>query len=1472
MKKFVKINLVVFLVLACVFAFGISAQNTSAAYAETSQVELLDASSEFLTQEYWDLYSIPTSQFSYANNGGNTTNNELKKAFDRNLNTIWQSGFDNLYDEQKQFLNVIEVNFNQAVSVDRIIYGSELFNGGGRGYPVQFTVYAKVNNEYVKVGYWESSETTSMVMFKLDSATTCTGLKLEYTKVTTNHKWYATAREIVLLQPENGVVKQVQTLFTDYNQLTLKTDTDAAKIESLRQQIKNLPNNEVLSDSLDRAELVLNNKISYDPRREMTTDPDGKNVIARHGNVADYARNTLKMTWYGTNRQPTGISLNAGQTLDIYVTGDDADKDKLPRIRTTQFWGHWSSWISQEYQLKMGKNTITMQNFITDSYSIKNIVAGGPVYIVNPYLESEQSANIKVYFEGGTLIPVYHMGADEQEYKLQLNEYASKVKANPETMVDVTEMVSNHFIMTVRATVAAPIYETKSPNDNLVYWDNYMEQVLKFDGVKFSETNDDLKEKNFKYDERSKYLNCNIRLMQPYGAAYAYTEHVGIQPDWEGGAIYSQSNGWGYTHELGHMMDNGERTVSECSNNMMSKFDETALEQEATRGEFARTLAALSPDDENRTSFWNVEQPEGLKRMNYLVWWLIESYDIGFWGRMENCYRYIPSDTTTGLTDTEKQVYFCSLATGIDLSYYFERWGYNLKTTDPEFKASTTSPKFNQLMAEAKAQGKIDDSKQPKIWYLDAKQYLENEAGHTTLYHGTENVSINSISKTSSGYSILINENYSKNPAHLGYEILANNRVVGFTYTNNFVDTNGYASAPTYKIRAYDRALNYSLESASASVTIQSEVCKLNNVKYNSIADAISAATAGDTIYLLKDVFESNIVVDKNINIEIDGSVNSAITISKSAGGAVFVVNGAATLTIAGTENKNIVIDGNSFAQEGALFNVEGVLKLEHVTLQNNINSKDGGAITFVGTGGRREYLLATHTTFKNNQANNGGAVYNSNAVVNAIFENCTFENNLAKNAAGIYNSGTFTFNSCVFEGNEASGNGGALANVSGGIIKVSLCTFNNNKAENGAGLYIDGNSTLESCQIYSNMATNFGGGIYYSGANWARSLSIKTHETSEDATNIYSNIALLGAAIYVNMGSLEIDAEIYSNTNSDPDSAEIYFKSGSATIVGQSKINNNIFKGENAQVSVINSMFNSDNAIEIVLDNYTDNFVLLTATNFNFINTDLQNIKLKFGTAVLNDEGNQILTELPTVQITIAVGENSSTTSIELGSKIVLGKDSGISGKYVDFWLDSSNQRVEAGSEIVVIKSETYTAQLGDMFKISFVYDQISFDEYVIPDEPYYLPNFSLEKTSLIGWQLSEKIYLPNTKFDVSSNLEFNAIFIKKLQVRIDMQGQEIENKFCEYKDSLTLENVPEIPKGYKLSYFLVNGKRANLGEKVEITKDTTITIVLAKQPNRTLIVAVVLAGLAAISVCVVAVVLKVKKHKKVVKNAKKK
>ena len=103
-------------------------------------------------------------------------------------------------------------------------------------------------------------------------------------------------------------------------------------------------------------------------------------------------------------------------------------------------------------------------------------------------------------------------------------------------------------------------------------------------------------------------------------------------------------------------------------------------------------------------------------------------------------------------------------------------------------------------------------------------------------------------------------------------------------------------------------------------------------------------------------------------------------------------------------------------------------------------------------------------------------------------------------------------------------------------------------------------------------------------------------------------------------------------------------------------------------------------------------------------------------------------------------------------------------------------------------------------------------------------------------------------------------------------MQGQEIENRFCEYKDSLTLDSLPDIPKGYKFSYFLVNGKRANLGDNIEITKDTTITIVLEKQANRTLIAAVVLASLAAISVCVVAVVIKVEKHKKIVKNAKKK
>ena len=61
--------------------------------------------------------------------------------------------------------------------------------------------------------------------------------------------------------------------------------------------------------------------------------------------------------------------------------------------------------------------------------------------------------------------------------------------------------------------------------------------------------------------------------MQPYGAAYAYTDHIGIQRHIQEIVLRTDESSinsilWGMLHEAGHQMDIKAREWGEVTNNM----------------------------------------------------------------------------------------------------------------------------------------------------------------------------------------------------------------------------------------------------------------------------------------------------------------------------------------------------------------------------------------------------------------------------------------------------------------------------------------------------------------------------------------------------------------------------------------------------------------------------------------------------------------------------------------------------------------------------------------------------------------------------------------------------------------------------------------------------------------------------------------------------------------------------------------
>jgi hypothetical protein len=331
-----------------------------------------------------------------------------------------------------------------------------------------------------------------------------------------------------------------------------------------------------MREYLDRIGELARKSLIYDPFREFSTKSKDKiRLIYQRGDIEKYSRNTLKMAHAGTNRQSMGIYGRSNEKINFYVKVSKST-DPLPRIRFAQYIGSWGKWLSKEYQLVAGKNTLVIDNFTLIEGDNTPTFPGGPIYIVNPYTPSEQG-EISVYVDGGTVFPSFRIGDDEAEYRYQLSNCIYMNEKDNLTYFDITELMSDNVMLTLRASDAYKIYSSnnKGPTKNMQEWDKFLKDLYSFDGIQLSNNQP-------YYDEKNKYINIHYQYVQTLrgAAAFATTEYVGIFLDeWFRLALDFdiKTIGWGFAHETGHMLDIPERVFGETSNNMISKFYDASL-------------------------------------------------------------------------------------------------------------------------------------------------------------------------------------------------------------------------------------------------------------------------------------------------------------------------------------------------------------------------------------------------------------------------------------------------------------------------------------------------------------------------------------------------------------------------------------------------------------------------------------------------------------------------------------------------------------------------------------------------------------------------------------------------------------------------------------------------------------------------------------------------------------------------------
>ena len=477
---------------------------------------------------------------------------------------------------------------------------------------------------------------------------------------------------------------------------------------------------------------------------------------------------------------------------------------------------------------------------------------------------------------------------------------------------------------------------------------------------------------------------------------------------------------------------------------------------------------------------------------------------------------------------------------------------------------------------------------------------------------------------------IVLGSNLTNNRARNEGGAVYNSRVADCLFEYNCA-TNGGAMS---KIIAVNSTFNHNVADVGGAVSnakvstdskfTNNTVNDTNNVQFFDIKSLSSFSELYDLINTNKSVIYLN--KSYNFNFITDARFKEGIIIDHD-------------LTIYGN---GFTLDGENFVR---IFKVQAsnVVFRDIVFINSNIYG-DGGAVWGNST--------SINCTFKNNNANYGGAIYYGRAI------NCTFTSNYAYSNGGAICSGYAT--NCIFTDNVADACGGAMNGNS-----AFNCTFKNNTAMYGGAINL---GSAIKCTFMTNNASSWGGaGCELSAVNCI----FKNNHASE------------GGAIF------------------DGSADSCIFKTDSDTVVDTQILKPNL------NISNFTSVYNS-------YDKMT--FNLTTKNGFKINDRDIQIKVYKNDVLILSDHflsSEQWMPKLDAglYSATINATEFNVTTNItininKVSTKITTSGQTTVynEGKYLYVTLkDEFSNPIKGGKISVKIKSsKTYTTDKKGQIKVS--------------------------------------------------------------------------------------------------------------------------------------------------------------------------
>lgn len=719
----------------------------------------------YSNEDYSKVFKMDNKNIkSIRNNAGNWGSAVIGNSIDGDLDTYWETNKGNSTD----FSNEVEVEFKEAVELNRIMYGAR--KSDRKGFAEEFEIYASQTSKgdtYQLVATGGHNVVAGLVEAKFEP-TTFKRVKFKFKKSTQN---WASLAELAFYK-EDAVEDKVNNIFTDGTMSAVVPEFNSVdKINALENEAKAHPLYDILKERLDLAKKIVQGEVNG----------EGTIVEAeQRGDMMKHAKENLKFG-FGNNLQPTGFAAQPGDKITVYV---DADSNgPLPKLTFAQQDGSFANW-RRDVALVPGKNEITVPQVNKDSWYKHDVTPGGSIYIINPYTEEQQGSAPKIRFEGVEKIPFATKDTNVAEFKSFLKEYKQKLdedtakhpNVEDREVIDVFEFVSDHIVWTGTATGAYKTYieDGYSPIETIESYNTHMEEIFRYYGLDASSKKQD-----------PKLIRENVRLAQPYGYMYAYTDHIGVQGDVMANHLIPfevRGPSWGLTHEIGHRMDVNARLYGETTNNMLPQHMSAYYGQIDIRIPYEGYIYN-NVIEENLKDYIDQGLFEKLG-----VFWQLEMYSPGYWGDLNSLYRERDVQLTNG--EISKQQYLVELSSEVlklDLSEYFARHGF------------TVSKETRELTSKYKKPNE-------KLWYLN-----NSVVGYTGngIKDKKVSVGVSIVPNAEKSINILnftMDKSYAEN--FLGFEIIRNGKVIGFTSTNSFIDKEVDISKNyTYQIVVYDKKL-----------------------------------------------------------------------------------------------------------------------------------------------------------------------------------------------------------------------------------------------------------------------------------------------------------------------------------------------------------------------------------------------------------------------------------------------------------------------------------------------------------------------------------------------------------------------------------------------------------------------------------------------------------------------------------------